>query len=182
LEDPRTGRGVTAQNTTSLIAFGAGPVQSYASAAGLFTFVALLLQVLFQCIEVFALVRNFWEFVRFISDFLGTVVGGLGGCVCSCRRRQQTTAETSTKWEALVGSEAFYDFERGIRHDVAIRKEWSLWSLKSREIRRNLISLTWRQWNVWSGRLRAHSWHQARIARETLPRLAATDQRLVRRR
>jgi hypothetical protein len=99
LEDPRTGRGVTAQNTTSLIAFGAGPVQSYASAAGLFTIVALLLQVLFRCIEVFALVRNFWEFVRFTG-----LPGHRGwGTWCVCLQLPATPADYSGDVDEVGG-------------------------------------------------------------------------------
>jgi hypothetical protein len=164
----------TEQNSTAVIALKAGPVQAYVAGA---TILALVFTWLFRCVEVFAWVRNLWEFSRFILDFLGTVAGKLGGCCLLCCPRRR---KPGGRWEELVGSEAFYDQDERIRHDVALKKAWSLWNLLGRQIRRSQIPLTWQQWNQFQGRLRTHGWHRDRVARETLQVHRTSDQRLRR--
>ncbi len=105
-----------------------------------------------------------FEVYSFLSFLMAAVVKASGCCRCKRRKRQ-----TVGLWARLVERE--YDVcwvrQAAQLHDEAVQGQWSKWAHIGNLLRnpRAGYHWTWGQWNVFSQRLRAHPWHQARQAR-----------------
>jgi hypothetical protein len=147
-------------------------VQHSGVAAG---FLSVLLVALHYCIrgvEFFGLLKNF-------SEFFGICCSVAERCRCCCCEnlgcRRRADRRIRSRWLVLLDQELFWEPEEDERHDEAIASAWSLWSSISRAIRRSHLSgghckWTWQAWNVFQGRLRSHTWHRKKKARQLLGR------------
>jgi hypothetical protein len=103
---------------------------------------------------------------------LVTTIFGCCACRCCVRRsRSQEATPAVSAWTRFAIQVELCEIQQD--HDQAVRDAWSRWSAISREIRSAIkynifCPYTWRDWNVFNGRIRVHLWYRQKRARQDL--------------